>query len=443
MNYRITTNGLFSQYRSQLHASQGRLNDAMTHVETGRNFNRYYEDPGTASMSFNLRRSYWRTGDQIDNSNYVISKLQTGYNALEPVVDAQGDGSDLSTISESLRALNGAMGSARSALGLEMLSVADSVMRVMNVRYNDEFVFAGADGLNVPFSFQENEDGTKTLLYRGVDVDLNKPPMPDQFGLEDMTVQDDYLLSEEEFEQLDEDGKAALAEQYSVSSYDDYKSSYQDVNGLDDDTMAKLDNYAAARDAYMDENAALLEKSSPGADYRKIALRFDETVFVDIGLGMQFNDKGRIESASAFNAAVSGLDVIGYGVDEDGDPKNLVSLINELGTLFSKCDPKSGAYPEPAQENEERANVLTQKVRAAIDKIQNEHVALSSKVEYLQTNMGQLQDRKVTLNEQIETAEQMDPADAITSMLWAQYSYNAAMRIGNQILSQSLLDFIS
>ena len=37
----------------------------------------------------------------------------------------------------------------------------------------------------------------------------------------------------------------------------------------------------------------------------------------------------------------------------------------------------------------------------------------------------------------------MDPAEAITQMNWSQYCYNAALRIGNQILSQSLIDYMN
>ena len=36
----------------------------------------------------------------------------------------------------------------------------------------------------------------------------------------------------------------------------------------------------------------------------------------------------------------------------------------------------------------------------------------------------------------------MDPADAITSMTWAQYCYSAALRVGQQILGESLLDYL-
>ena len=46
------------------------------------------------------------------------------------------------------------------------------------------------------------------------------------------------------------------------------------------------------------------------------------------------------------------------------------------------------------------------------------------------------------LNEQITDTEAQDPAEAITEMVWAQYCYNAALRIGTQILSQSLIDYL-
>ena len=618
MNYRVTTNGLFSQYRDIVHESQSRLNTSMKKVETGRYFNRYYEDPGSASLAFQLRRSYWRTGDQIDNSNYVISKFETGFQALEPVVDASSDGSDLSSIREALSALNDTAGSSRYVLGQQMQSVADSLMRVMNVRYNDEYIFAGADGLNVPFEFRTNDDGSLTLLYRGVDVDFGKPPLPSDFDLDVDPLHSDYLLSEREFGYLDEDGLAALAEKYGLDdgyTYDDYKAAFQSVLEAEDASSAEtvmenMESFAAARDDYAetyakhlydepipsdygitdslyehlglltasefaalsdDEKAQLgydvtagyasykgafeqahkadmmysedtftylsddykaklaelygyedadsyesykeayelenglnsmlseeaydaltedelaslgeqydltgygsyiasykevnglnsedidkinayneameeyennLEEAMESVDYSAIASRFDETTYVDIGLGFQLDDDGSVVASSAFNSVLSGLEFLGYGLDGDGDPLNVVSLMNELGSLFQKCDAKTGAYPDPQAEYRERAETLTNKVIAAIDKLQNQHVELSAKSAYLKTNLTQLQDRKYTVNGQIEQTEQMDPADAITSMMWAQYSYNAALRIGNDVLSQSLLDYM-
>ena len=38
--------------------------------------------------------------------------------------------------------------------------------------------------------------------------------------------------------------------------------------------------------------------------------------------------------------------------------------------------------------------------------------------------------------------EQVDLAEAITDFSWEQYCYNAALKIGNQLLSQSLIDYM-
>ena len=68
MSFRITTNGLFRGYQSNLHKNTKKLNDSMLRVETGRKFNTYAEEPVAASKAFQLRRDFWRTGDQIDTA---------------------------------------------------------------------------------------------------------------------------------------------------------------------------------------------------------------------------------------------------------------------------------------------------------------------------------------------------------------------------------------
>ena len=73
-SYRITTNGMFRTYRNNLMKNTTRLNKTMINVQTQRKFNTYAEDPVSASNAWRLRRSYWRTGDQIDNTNHIISK---------------------------------------------------------------------------------------------------------------------------------------------------------------------------------------------------------------------------------------------------------------------------------------------------------------------------------------------------------------------------------
>ena len=44
---------------------------------------------------------------------------------------------------------------------------------------------------------------------------------------------------------------------------------------------------------------------------------------------------------------------------------------------------------------------------------------------------------------QILSVEQIDMADAITEFSWQQYCYNAALKVGNQLLGQTLIDYMN
>lgn len=426
MAMRITTKGLFRTYNSNLKSNTNRLNDSMIQVQTQRKFNSYAEDPAQAARAFQMRRSYWRAGDQIDNTNYVISKFQTAYSAMDAVIEGEYNDGGLSGIEDSLRGLNDTNAGARVSIGQSLSSTAESIVRMMNTTYGDDFVFAGADGLNVPFEW----DGDM-LLYRGIDVNLQNPLTQAEFS----------RVKTSDYESMYGDATGATFAEYLEEKED---------NGEITDTYTKYDAY---KDWYVQEFQPKVTKDGKvtRATFDQVLARFNEATYVDIGIGMQLNDKQEVVPTSAFNSAISGLDVIGSGLDADGDSKNLAVLMNELGVIFQNCDPESGAYRSytyngvtySAEEALERASVLTGKVRDGISDMIKQHTRISAEVDYLNSNVAQLTATKDQLNEQIMDIEQIDAADAITQMSWAQYCYNAALRIGTNILSQSLIDFMS
>ena len=348
MSFRVTTNGMMRSYRTSLERINQKVYNTMDRVQTTRNFSSFYEDPASASKAFQLRRSFWRAQDHIDNTNYLISKFQMGWVSTNNVVNGDENTASLNGLESSLTALNDASGTARAILGQDLITKADAVSMCMNARYNEEFVFAGIDGMNVPFTW--SEDGE--LLYRGVNVSAAE-------GTE---------------------------------------------------------------------------------DYEKLQKMAAETGYVDVGIGLKEDENGDVVDSSAFNSALSGLNFLGYGLDEDGDPKNLAVLMNELGNLLQDCDRDTGAYA--SEEDEARANVLAQKLHDAIGRVQEQHVKISADSEYLQINLTHLQETQYTLNTEISELEQMDPALSVTEMFWAQYCYQAALKIGNELVSQTLFDYM-
>lgn len=343
--YRITTGGLMYGYKNHLQGSYKKLADAMEKVETGRTFNSYAEDPAAAGKAFQLRRDHWRNGAQIRNNDNVYSTFSQGYDTIDQVKNKLGyyianDGT--------LRGLNTPDGTGRPALGQAILEAANSAVQSMNSNYAGNFVFAGADGLNVPFKW--SDDG-KSLMYRGVDV-----------------------------------------------------------NGNDQTDMDALD-----------------------------AMNNEKT-YVDIGLGMQETVDGQPIVSTVYNSALSGIDFLGYGTDADGDPKNAIMLMKEIGDILINCSTTDGKYQNEG--DEERLNRLSKKLQTSLDQMNVKFVELGTKAQFLQTNSTKLNSEKDTLNTQILDTEQMDEADAISGMIYAQYCYNAALKIGMNILSESLIDYM-
>lgn len=341
---RITTNGTLRSYKSNLLRSSNNLSSARDRVLTQRNFTSYAEDPAAATKAFQLRRSYSRVSDQQTNIQSLVSKFESANSAVSTVkadlVEKYGKVSSLSGV-------NGATASGRQALGEVLSSSAESIIQSMNAQYGNTFIFAGSDGLNVPFSWSNSGE----LQYRGIDVDTTDP-----------------------------------------------------------DELSSLQAMA------------------------------EEAVYTDVGAGLSENQDGSINSASAFNSAISGIDILGYGVDSDGDPKNVASIMKQLGEIFSRCDADSGDYASDA--DAEDADRLTGKLNDAMNSLINKWTELDGKSTYLTTTQEQLTTTADSLNEQILSIEQADLADALTDFSWAQYCYNAALKVGNNILSQSLIDYM-
>ena len=47
------------------------------------------------------------------------------------------------------------------------------------------------------------------------------------------------------------------------------------------------------------------------------------------------------------------------------------------------------------------------------------------------------------LNEDLTSLEDIEPAEAISNFMYDYYCYNAALKVGTQLLSQSLIDYMN
>lgn len=173
----------------------------------------------------------------------------------------------------------------------------------------------------------------------------------------------------------------------------------------------------------------------------------NEHQYVDIGIGFEVKD-GKVVDSTAFDSAISGIDFIGgYGCDENGDPKNIVSIMLRAAEVFKGYDQSTAANGENGTwgtaGNYEDAKRLLDKFTSAQENLSNQHVQLETDAKYLQTNQTQLESTFYSLNTELNSIEKIDEVEAILALVSAQTSYNAAIQVGANIVPQSLMDYLN
>ena len=464
---RATTGGVMKGYRSNLMNSFIGMNSARNTMLSQRVFNSYAEDPAAAAKAFRLRKSRLMVDSQHDICNDVLKKYDTAYaclQSIDEVLDTKDGqyGAYMKTLKGvTLSWLNDPTGDAREQLSKVLDQTSDLITQTMNQKYGDNFIFAGADGHNVPFEVKTMEDGTKKLFYRGISVDA---AVPDVMTFKDNNG-DTQLLEVNAGTNLVSQGGGSYIKQPIPSdafvSKDDYDAAiaadptaYPKVLQTSDPVTGTPSLQAFDKDGnmvdatfqgdvyYLDmskvETMTTKDYDTACKDAEKLKYLANEKNYVDIGLGFKEDENGNLLDSSGFNAALPGISFLGYGVDEDGDPKNIYSIVQRL-TEISDSVPEGGKWTDDVYDEFDR---LVGKLETACSSFKTEFTNLAAGTTKLDNQEQLLVDNFDNLQEQYAALEDVDMVDSITSFIWAEYCYNAALKVGNSILSESLMDYL-
>ena len=165
--------------------------------------------------------------------------------------------------------------------------------------------------------------------------------------------------------------------------------------------------------------------------YQELKALSEETMFVDLGFGLKETETNELIETSAFNSATPGINLLGYGVDENGHSNNVVVLLGQMADAL-----------EGDTFNDAEFSKMVKKFRQTLDTVTDFESNLGTKQQFLDGTVSRLEQHNDTLNTRIVDLEQVDMAEAISSYTWQGYAYNAALKVGTDIVSQSLLDFM-
>lgn len=167
-----------------------------------------------------------------------------------------------------------------------------------------------------------------------------------------------------------------------------------------------------------------------------------DTHFIDLGFGLEVNDgtlpaeQYNIDPATAFNTSLPGINLVGYGRENEdgtGDPKNMLVLAGMISDELGK----------PAEDFDyERYRELLNKFEDGRNNLLSEVTILGTQTEFLTTTKERLENNKIQIAEDYDNVVNVDMAEAIMDFSWAQYVYNASLKVGNNILTPSFIDYM-
>lgn len=257
---------------------------------------------------------------------------------------------------------------------------ADAIVQMLNGKYSNDYIFNGTDTDNAPFEIVTDAvSGKRLLTFRGWKVDVPKNG-------------DEYI-----------DPKTGQP-------------------------VADPDNAG--------------QNLTNAQVYQKLQDMSKETLWVDIGMGFQV-ENGQVVENTAYNSALSGLDFLGFGLDgnngADGDPNNIISIMLEVADQFESYDLETDSWGSGSRETVDR---LVGKFQDAREDVIDKWGELSGKVTYLKSNQTRLNETFENLDVERGSIEDIDTADAIMQLVWAQTTYNAALQVGANVIPQSLMDYL-
>ena len=406
---RVTARTYYQDYAKSVNDLHTKLNKSMEQVGNGRKFNEAKEDP----------IAYY-AGKRIENQHSDAEAKKTVIDDVKNRLYQQEKGAlsiqdDMRTVNTKVVNLKNdttnANASTVETFESEFTQRLHSVVNTLNSKYDNFYVYGGNDMTTVPFSLKEDLDGAPpsvTLTYS------HKFPGDEKATELNIKYSYDGTNYKNEFS-----GKAS------------------DGTALGEGDTLKLILSAMREQGKMSTGYGSLRDRSTLLDTYTGGLNMITGLSSDTLKGLSDTDAiNRIKGASNGGPVVA---------EED-------SLMNSPVALLSKSVLTTHNYVKALKTN---TNVSTAKERFHKDlsdfinqnddsesRVSDTYRVLGIKYAALEATQSKLDITMDTLQAEYSSKLAIDPYDAVVKMYSYQYSYNAAMKVGANIMQSSLFDFV-
>jgi flagellin-like hook-associated protein FlgL len=379
------------------------MTDAYQRILTQKKYTRTSQNPLASEKAMNIRKGLRDLDNWDDNINTATQFFKTAESSLTQV------SSDLYNRANTLM-IQGATTTVGSegmaAVGVSLRQTAEEMVDTLNADYNGRQMFAGASQDKVPF---EIKTVNAQWSYNGVDY---------SDGTDDGSGNVTYAA--EKVTYLDIDMTTIKRGDPTVQVTDSAGNPVVDANG--DPVM---------QDAKLFYGTQI---NDDGSFYENVLVPGQDSVLVDIGLGASFdeNNNYELDPNTAFNTALNGFEILGYGTDGEGFPSNILQLTLDASKVAMEGDINKV----------DKLNNFIDKTEAARTNIQDTITELGVNYTSLEYYITKNDSSRNALFERQNTVEGTDMLKDITEYYAIEAAYNASLQMGANILPKSIWDFI-
>ena len=161
-------------------------------------------------------------------------------------------------------------------------------------------------------------------------------------------------------------------------------------------------------------------------------INYNGTNYLDIGLGLSVSGSGasiQLDTRTAVQSSLSGLDVFGYGTNANGVPNNFYGLFNNIAEHLSAGN-KSALGEDLSALTASHDNLLI-----AIADIGNN-------VSFIDNVSTQLENDRVSLQELQNSVESIDLSKEIMYNKEFEMAWTVTLQLGSKILPKTIFDFL-
>lgn len=157
-------------------------------------------------------------------------------------------------------------------------------------------------------------------------------------------------------------------------------------------------------------------------------IELDEKVYLDIGLGIQMNGT-TTDPNTALQVSYSGLEILGFGTDEDGEPNNIFNILVDVEQNIRFFD-------------KEKLGDLHAQLTEASDRFRANLTNIGAKTKMLESMQSRLEKTQDSYKTKIKDLMGVDDAEEATNQTMNDFVLKAVLQMGANLLPVSLMDFL-